>query len=120
MTPDEDHTATANTDRVGVACCSCREGTTQEPCERPDGGWVYDSPYGWRCPSCAEMVLEALRAGVAQHERRIAAADRLVAAVEEHKRYWARVDWSSDRLERRIIDLLSEYQNGSQATEETR
>lgn len=106
----------ANTERVGVACYSCREGTTQEPCERPDGGWVYDGLHGWRCPSCAEMVLEALRAEVAQHERRIAATDRLVAAVREHQRYWARVDWESDRLERRIVDLIAEYENGSEGT----
>ncbi len=36
-------------------------------------------------------------------------ADDLAEAVRAHKRYWPRVDWGSERCERRLFDLLEQH-----------
>lgn len=61
---------------VIIACFSCRSGTRQAPEQRPEGGYVYDSGVGWRCPRCAETVIEELRAYLADVEREGRAAQR--------------------------------------------
>lgn len=66
---------------VGLPCYSCRNGTIQYAEQRPEGGWVYDIHHGWRCPTCAEAIIEALRAEVLALSRREVADGELRKAL---------------------------------------